>query len=315
MWHRVGEAAGLEFTGTIHDARFFDVNGQSHLLIKLAVDENTVIRVDLGPREPLARLGLCDGARVTIWGRRAELSGRQVFIAERICSGQQVVAIRPWLVERPIRVEGRVVATRLVQFRGRPHVLARLQTRSGRIVMVDLGRAWALRQSWLGLGRNVQVLARPVYVHQHRVLVGTRLYVGDESHWLHPDWPGRMAATAPPAEAGVGLTAPGVYGNVRPEPVAIQTDSVRGQIIATDTYTIGGQLHLLATVRLHSQRTMTFDLGDARLINPDQVRSGVDVQVVTSPTDAGNGQVVRVIGLYAKNRYYPLAQQEALELE
>lgn len=329
LWHRMQDWNVLEFTGTIHDVRFFEINGRQHMLVKLYPGDGSVVRVDLGPKDELKSLDLSDGQRITVWGKRAQISERQMLLAVRIRSGQRAMAVQPWLTTPGVRLQGRIIATRLAGIHGQQHVIVRLRTPSGRVAFVDLGRASALRQSWLGLGRNVQVVARPVQVRGRRVLMGTRLYVDQQQYRLHQDWPSEMAEVGLPAEAGRPVepgrqvAAPGVYGIVYPDnddryprgSLDIRYSSQPGQIIGTDTYTIEGKPHLLATVRLRTGRTMTFDLGDASVIDKDQVRSGVDVQVVIRPADVGNQQVLRAQGLYAKNRYYPFTQQEEFRPE
>lgn len=248
---------------------------------------------------------------MTVRGIRTVMNEREMLVAIAVRSNGQMAYVRPWLNDRPLRLEGQIVSTRRVCALGQQHMLIHLCQADGTVITVDLGRSGPLRQSWLRSGPTVQVLARPIHVGGRRILLATRLYVNQQRHWLHQDWPNEGTWR----ERTTYYDQPGRYAMVNPDGTAIQQTRIGGRIIGVSMYMLEGGQHVLVTVVLDAGNKMTFDLGTLAEFDRDQMRIGSNVQVQVIPVSTASGRTLRATAVCVNDKVYPLSQQEEFKGE
>jgi hypothetical protein len=128
--------------------------------------------IDLGPWRRVDELG--PGDTITARGHLSKVGEKRLLIAATLQRADQTLRI-----ERPgRRFEGQIADTRVVQLRGRRHLLARVETEGGKKMLVDLGPQGANKLS-PQQGQRVVVEGVPTKVRDRVMLMARRVTLGD----------------------------------------------------------------------------------------------------------------------------------------
>ena len=179
-------------TGRLVSWRTIDLPNESdsHMLAKIWTPSNKTLVLDLGSGINLRaqNVTLLMGQDVVARGEPGRISGKPVLMVSRLEAGRSPPARISWLPVRPPAVqiapgeltlrddrsyliEGRLMDIRQVTLRDdpQPHQMAKLRTRSGEEIVVDLGTGEELAQlnlhagDWVGVvGEGARINGRPI---------------------------------------------------------------------------------------------------------------------------------------------------------
>jgi hypothetical protein len=157
---------------------------REELLLTLRTDSGEEIRVNLGPRERIARLDLRKGDRVTVRGDRADRDDRGHLMASSIEFRDDFISLTPrggreGFAERP--AQGEIVSLRSEDLRGQRHTVARVRLNNGGIETIDLGPSEELRRIDLREGDQIRFKARRDRSAGRERLIASQIEVNGET--------------------------------------------------------------------------------------------------------------------------------------
>ena len=162
--------------------------GGPHMVGRVKTDRGTVAKVDFGPVAQVEPLGLTEGDRVDVEGRRGRINDRAMLLATKITSDGKTETI-----DRPEptglrRVKGEVVGLSNKTFRGQTEasVIGDLRLVSGREVKVVMGAESKLKPLNVKQGDEISLLARPGSINDEPALIATVVYADGKSADVSP---------------------------------------------------------------------------------------------------------------------------------
>ena len=160
--------------------------GGPHMVGRVETDRGTVAKVDFGPAAQVESLGMTEGDRVDVEGRRGRINDKAMLLATKISSDGKTVQ-----VDRPEptglrRVKGEITGLRNVKFRGHDDesVIADMRLVSGREVTANLGSKMKLTPLNLKQGGEVSLIARPGAINDEPALIASRVYADGQAVYV-----------------------------------------------------------------------------------------------------------------------------------
>ena len=157
--------------------------GGPHMVGRVKTDRGTTAKVDLGPAAQVEGLGLTEGDRVDVEGRRGRINDKAMLLATKITSDGTTKQIDRPKPSGLRRVKGEVIGLKTTKFRGRADesVVAEMRLASGREVTVNLGSQTALTPLNIQQGGQVSLIGRPGSVNDRPALIATSVYADGKS--------------------------------------------------------------------------------------------------------------------------------------
>ncbi|MDA8744326.1 hypothetical protein N9N28_06830 [Rubripirellula amarantea] len=158
----------VRVSGKVKETKMVKRYGEVSLLAHVNADDGKSIWVDFGPDASTMQVFKDDA--VTVYGPVTKRGNKQVLVATTVeLDGQQRSIER-----NGRRYSGTVKSTKTAQVRGEKHMMAKLETDSGKMLTVDLGNPDSQKQ--LKEGSKLTVTGVPVKLGDRVVLIA------DENH-------------------------------------------------------------------------------------------------------------------------------------
>lgn len=196
-----GRGPRARLTGDVEGVRQMNLRGpdgaiQTYTLARVRLENGRSTVLALGPGEGVHQMTLSKGDQVEAIGRRGEVGGATVFVAERLQAGGNVYAVHRALPadgrgqrdtererderrsSRQTTVRGTVESfERLAAGTGRAHTLLRVALENGRTATLDLGPDASLNRIDLQSGDRITARGRFERLGERNVLRVTRLRI------------------------------------------------------------------------------------------------------------------------------------------
>ena len=179
-------------SGEVSDLKKITLSGpehdHQHLVGKVKTDRDTVAKVDFGPVPQVKSLGLSEGDRVDVEGRRGRINDKAMLLATSVTSGDETLQIKRPKPSGARRVRGEITGLAKSTFRGADgeSVVARVELVSGRTATVNLGSQETLRDLKLTVGDEVAMEVRPGSINDRPALIATRVNVDGKTVDVSP---------------------------------------------------------------------------------------------------------------------------------
>ena len=163
----------MQMSGKVASTKTVKVHGREHLFAHVENDRGKM-PVDLGTNS--SKMNLSQGDQLTATGHLLQVGEKQLFVANKVelPSGTQEI-------ERTGRqFQGTIEKLKTVEIRGTQHELARIKTKEGKTLMVDLGPKGSQDLS-IQQGQQVSVEGVVVKVKDRVVLLARKITQGDET--------------------------------------------------------------------------------------------------------------------------------------
>ncbi len=157
--------SGVEqLSGTVEKTKMVSVRDRMHLIATLKGSDGKSTIVDLGPNQSMSQLFKDDQLSAT--GHRVKVGDKELFVASAAKSKDADVTVN----RNGRKYQGTVENTHEVSLRGRRHLLAKVKTKEGKSLMVDMGPTEQL-SSQPKNGSTITVQGVPVKVKDRVVLM------------------------------------------------------------------------------------------------------------------------------------------------
>lgn len=163
--------------GEVERLKTIEVRSGTHLVARLDPHGDPSVIVDLGPHSAWQDKAMKEGVDIQVHGPIAEVGDKRILVAQNVEMDGKMIDLE----RNPLKLTGRVKATRGVMVRGEKHLLLVLTHDDGDY-LVDLGPAEQFEGS-LSSGEAVAVRGVPTRVQDgRRVLMATHLTADETTH-------------------------------------------------------------------------------------------------------------------------------------
>ncbi|KAA5542577.1 hypothetical protein FYK55_13635 [Roseiconus nitratireducens] len=161
-----------EVVGTVEKTKTVSVRDRQHLVAMVKGKDGAMTTVDLGPKKGVKKLA--QGDQLTVNGHTVKVGDKDLFIATDAKMADGSLEID----RNGQKFKGKVEKLKTVSIHGDEHQLAKVNTKNGKTMMVDLGPA---DQSKLKVkeGQNLTVQGVPAKVKDRVVLMARQVTKGE----------------------------------------------------------------------------------------------------------------------------------------
>jgi opacity protein-like surface antigen len=256
----------VRLQGEIQSLQTRSINNRRMVVAQIRTQDNRTVPVLLGSPDRLDRLNLRQGDPVTVIGQRVRLNDRPALKAERIrADGESMRTGQAYSRSEgrrspTMQVSGTIEDIQQVKIFGQPdlHAVAAVSSENGRIRVVDLGPRSQLGRLGLQKGDRLQVRGERGSINNNPVVAARQVVANGESVSIRRTWN---------------------RNDFR----------VKGRVTDTQTASIRGTAHLIATVRTDEGRRVMVDLGpQSRLREKDiSISRGQSIILIAQPSRSG----------------------------
>lgn len=177
------DASLASVQGTIESTHTEKLAGSdsSWMLARIESQDGEMVVVCLGDRKQLSGMKLQSGDMVQIKGVRSRLNDREIVMATQVThDGSTLETPLPNRVQLK-RVKAELLKKDTVRFRGfdEPHLLAKVKTKSGRTILVNMGPESKYEDVNLSSGSSMRLLVRPGTIAGERAMIAQEVKIGD----------------------------------------------------------------------------------------------------------------------------------------
>ncbi|KAA1261094.1 hypothetical protein LF1_36380 [Rubripirellula obstinata] len=157
----------MQLSGEVVDTKTVNVRDRKHLLASVQVPSGQSMPIDLGPAESVS---VSEGDQLTANGHAVKVGDKPLFVATEASLKDGTITID----RNGKKFQGTVEKTKTVKVRGQQHQLAKVNTKNGKTMMVDLGPKTTFDRS-LEEGSQITVQGVPVKVNDRVILMARQI--------------------------------------------------------------------------------------------------------------------------------------------